>query len=456
MPVTLTIIIAKAIIKASRALGKGGGSALPGLIAERLDPQIGRKLAARIPQGSIIVTGTNGKTTTSKMLASVLEDQGISLVRNRAGSNLSRGVVSALIEHATLTGRAKESMGLFEVDEAAMPAVARMVQPKTILVLNLFRDQLDRYGELDTTAKLIGTGIAATNAKLVLNADDPLVAGLAQYASNQAMVSYFGVHDAAADKLVHDATADSDSCPVCGSRLQYSQVFYGHIGHYRCPKGHIARPEPEVSASGVRSSGEGMSFGLNAGKTTTSTTIGLPGIYNVYNAIAAAAVAQVLSVSLSKAVKSIANVKAAFGRVERLDIKGRHIYLLLVKNPTGFNQIIQTFLLTKKQQDVLFLINDNFADGRDVSWLWDVAFEELAGRGHRLATGGIRATDMSLRLKYAGAPASATNPNIAAALNQFIEQLPVGGTGYVVPTYTAMLAARHELASQVKLAGVWE
>lgn len=455
MPLLFTIFIAKIILLASRILGRGGGSALPGLVAEKLDPSIGHRLAARIPHGSIIITGTNGKTTTSKMVAKVLGDRGEKLVRNRAGSNLSRGVVSALVEHASFGGRFKENMGLFEVDEAAMPAVCRMLQPRAIVVLNLFRDQLDRYGELDTTARLIGKGIGATNAQLILGADDPLVASLAGYAADPKKVIFFGLDRSPQKPLASDATADSTTCPKCGRALKYSRRFYGHMGHYSCPLGHFDRPQTQVNISGLSLNDESITLNANVDGQKVSGQVGLPGVYNAYNTAATLALSHSLGVDGESALHSLHQIEAAFGRVEKLEVGDKTLYLMLVKNPTGFNQVIQTFLLDKKEQEILLIINDNFADGRDISWLWDVSFEELASRRHALQVAGIRASDMALRLKYAGIPTRHSQTKIPKALKHFIDQLPAGGTGYVIPTYTAMLESRHWLARRYKLKGIW-
>ena len=456
MPLFITVWVAKIILGLSRTLGRGGGSALPGLIAEKMDQNVGEKLAKKIANGSIIITGTNGKTTTSKMVSKILTDRGESLVQNRSGSNLSRGIVSALIEHATWGGTIKESIGLFEVDEAAMPAVAKMLKPRAIVVLNLFRDQLDRYGELDTTAALIGKGISSTKTKLILNADDPLVASLSKYANNQDEVEYFGLEKVPSSMLSHDVTADSNTCPICGRALKYSQEFYGHIGHYKCEEGHFDRPSPKAFASNIELGNDGSSFIVGVHDSTIDATIGLPGLYNIYNAVAAAALSYELGLQLESAVQSLENVEAAFGRVEKLSVGTKKIYLLLVKNPTGFNQIIQTFLLTKKHQNIIFIINDNFADGRDISWLWDVAFEELEHHSHTIDCSGLRATDMALRLKYTGIHVRDINKNIRKSLNHFIDQLPENSTGYIIPSYTAMLESRKLLGKKVNLKGVWK
>ncbi len=455
MPLIVTISIGKLIIFFSRLLGRGGGSALPGLVAERLDPDVARKLARRIPHGSIVVTGTNGKTTTSKMLARILTDHGERLVVNTAGSNLSRGVVSALIEHSNLAGEFSQTMGLFEVDEAAMQAVCMAIKPNIIVVLNIFRDQLDRYGELDTTAKLIGAGMAATKAECYLNADDPLVASLATYCQAD-RVHFFGIADAPIEKLAHDVTADSDTCPVCGQALVYRTTFYGHIGHYHCKNGDFTRPKPAYQASAIRLQEDSASTRITTPAQSFAVELQLPGLYNIYNALAAAAVADSLDVRASGISHSLHGVQAAFGRVEKLKVDGKDLYVLLVKNPTGFNQIIQTFLMNKKQQHMLICINDNFADGRDVSWLWDVAFEELAGREHHISVSGTRCNDMALRLKYAELSVDFATSDLSVALNQFVTQLPEGHTGYIIPTYTAMLALRQRLGTMTSLKGVWE
>lgn len=442
MPTFLTVLIGKFILKFNRLLGLGGGSALPGLVAEKIDPKILKKLAARIPKGSIIITGTNGKTTTTKMAAEILRSSGYDVVTNSGGSNLSRGIISTLIEKVRLLpGKEVRLLGLFEVDEAAMPAVAAAVKPSVIIVLNLFRDQLDRYGELDRTASLIGGAIAATSAKVYLNADDPLVASLAKYARKPDKVVYFGVDETKTKKLKNDHTADSIHCPVCGRRLKYEQEFFAHLGHYSCPNRDFKRPKPQITEDGERK--------------TEKIRLQLPGLYNQYNALGALAVADALDVDRPKAVKVLENVAAAFGRVEQVTIDGKHIYLLLIKNPTGFNQIIQTFLADKQPKKLLIAINDLFADGRDVSWLWDAAIEELTGKQLRVTTSGTRAYDMALRLKYAEVKSN-TEADLSKAVDSFIGSLKKGETGYVLPTYTAMLAIRKMISDRAGLEGFWK
>ncbi|HVE80786.1 MAG TPA: MurT ligase domain-containing protein [Candidatus Dormibacteraeota bacterium] len=456
MPVYITILITKTILRLSRALGRGGGSALPGLVALKLNPNIGAKIAATIKSGSVIITGTNGKTTTSKMLVTAIQKEGYTIVANRAGSNLARGIVSTLIEHCDMNGRISEDVGVFEVDEAAMPEVCRMLQPKLITVLNLFRDQLDRYGELDSTATLIGQAIAATDAAVLLNADDPLVSGLKKMLKSQP-VYYFGLSGVPVKKMAHDVTADSINCPLCGRALKFSRIFFGHIGHYACSRGHFNRPKPEFVVSAIKLAGSHSKFKMSlAGDWGGDASLNLPGVYNIYNAAAVFGLGYILGLEPPNMVHALKGVSAAFGRVESLVVDGKKIYLLLIKNPTGFNQIIQTFLLGKKSQPLLIAVNDKFADGRDVSWLWDVAFEEFKPLNHSITASGIRASDLALRLKYAGIGLQSTEPNLKKALNNFIGSLKPGQAGYIVPTYTAMLELRKILGKKTDIKGIWE
>ncbi len=455
MRTALTLAATKATGAATRFLGRGGGTALPGLMAERFDPNLASKLAASLPNGVILVTGTNGKTTTTKLLAAALEAKGERVLTNQAGSNLKRGVVSTLIKASNLRGRTTATMGLFEVDEASLRLVAPLLQPRQIIVLNLFRDQLDRYGELDTTARLIGEGIAATKAKLILNADDPLVASLASYAEDPDNVSYFGIEGLPADLATADrSVADSDRCPICNERLSFSRVFYSHLGHYRCPKKHFDRPQPVIAMTRLdKADATGTGFEVSVAGKRHQASITLPGVYNLYNALAALASATAAGVSLETSLKSFSSTTAAFGRVETIDWRGRKLLMLLIKNPTGATQVIETFIVRAKAPKVLIAINDNYADGRDVSWLWDVPFERLAGSKAELIASGLRADDMKLRLHYGGLD-SHLEPELADALDRLVTELAAGETGYILPTYTAMLALRKLIGKETALSEV--
>jgi UDP-N-acetylmuramyl tripeptide synthase len=445
-------MVTKTAAKLSQLLRRGGGGALPGLMAERLDPHLSGKLAAGLSGGVIVVTGTNGKTTTTKLIAEFLASHGVKVVTNSSGSNLKRGITSALIAAADMKGNMPATVGLFEVDEASLRRVAPEVKPTHIVVTNLFRDQLDRYGELDATARLIGEGIAATNAEVYLNADDPLVASLAKYAKNPKRVHFFGIEGVPVSATAsHETASDSDRCPVCHSRLEFSRIFYGHVGHYRCPKGDFARPVPEVVITNVvEANRAGSRFVLAIAGKRTEFNFPLPGTYNLYNALAALSLGNGFGINTEAMRLRLEATKAAFGRVEKVEIEGRTLCLLLIKNPAGFTQVLQTFLIGREAVRAMFVINDLDADGRDVSWLWDVPIEALAGHNSTIYTGGIRGADMAVRLHYAGVEAQAA-PSLSVGINALIEATPVGETAYILPTYTAMLEIRKLLAARTTM-----
>jgi UDP-N-acetylmuramyl tripeptide synthase len=457
MNALLTLAVAKTAARLSRVLGKGGGQALPGLLAERLDPTLGQRLAASIPGGVILVTGTNGKTTTTKLLAAALEANGERVLTNSTGSNLRRGILSALIGAASMDGKIDASIALFEVDEASLRRVAPDLNPSHIIVLNLFRDQLDRYGELDTTASLIGEGIGLTSARIYLNADDPLVASLAKYASSPNHVSYFGVEGLpAAASTAYETATDSDRCPVCRTRMKFSRVFYGHIGHYRCPRGDFSRPQPTVSLVNVRRSDlDGAEFVVAIDGKRFEISFGLPGTYNLYNALAVLAVSHGLKMPVKTVADALQTTKAAFGRVERIAIGNKTIVLLLIKNPAGFSQVLETFLIGQRHLKLLLAINDLAADGRDVSWLWDVPLEALAPTQPDVITSGIRGADMTLRLHYADIRSDRVD-DLGAAVEKLLTAAQPGESVYILPTYTAMLSIRSLLAKQTTVEEVWK
>ena len=457
MHATVILAITKAAAKLSRGLGRGGGQALPGLIAERLDPQLAQKLAARLPHGVILVTGTNGKTTTTKLIAAALEASGERVLTNSTGSNLLRGVTSALIGAADIHGETDATIGLFEVDEANLRLVAPDLQPQHIVVLNLFRDQLDRYGELDTTAAKIGQGIAATSAKVYLNADDALVASLARYAAAPDLVSYFGIEELPLKApTAHLSATDSDRCPMCAERMKFSQLFYSHLGHYECPNGDYSRPPPDASIVSVEGVDlEGAQFTVAIGDKRSKVKFSLPGTYNLYNALAAISLAAGLGVEQPMMAKALETTAAAYGRMEKVELEGRTIYLLLIKNPSGFTQVLETFLIGRPNLRVMMAVNDLGADGRDVSWLWDVPLEALSASRPRVIAAGVRAADMALRLHYAGTEASMAT-SMEDAVAELIRATPPGDSAYILPTYTAMLQIRKLLAKRTQLQDVWK
>jgi lipid II isoglutaminyl synthase (glutamine-hydrolysing) len=458
------ITAARAARIASRKLKTGGGSTVPGVVARRVDPEVLAKLSARLPLGSAAITGTNGKTTTTRMISRILQASGVRAVNNSTGANLVTGVTAALVSDTDLFGRPASEMGLFEVDEASVPKVAAEAELKILAVLNLFRDQLDRYGELAYTGKVIASAFddLPANGSVVLNADDPLVASLGRAARNPV---HYGVDEPSLDTGRLQHIADSKDCPVCGTALDYDAVYMGHIGVYDCKECPFGRPGLAYRASRVRLDGtRGADFLLSTPFGKTEVRVNLPGLYNVYNALAAATVAAEAGVGLAEISRSLNDFGGAFGRVERVRAGDREAFLLLIKNPMGFNEILRTFVASDEARYVLIAINDNHADGRDVSWLWDVDFEMLAdarlenrtkGAAPFMVT-GIRAEDMAVRLKYADLPVGTVTPDLKKAIRTALDTTPPGETLYVLPTYTAMLEIRKTLSELGYTHPFWE
>src|SRR5215204_1185517 len=328
------ILAARSARFASRTLKTGGGSTLPGVVARRVDPKVLTKLSQRLRLGSAAITGTNGKTTTTRMVSRILQIAGIRAVNNSTGANLVTGVTAALLSE----------MGLFEVDEASVPKVAAEAEIEILAVLNLFRDQLDRYGELAYTGKIIASsfGDLPQGGAVVLNGDDPLVASLGRSARRPV---FYGVDEPTLDTGRLQHVADSKDCPVCGTALLYETVYMGHVGVYDCRHCDYSRPEPAYRASRVRLLGaQGSEFLLSTPKGEEDVKIGLPGLYNLYNALAAAAVAGEAGIGLAEISRGLGEFGGAFGRVERIKAGDREAFLLLIKNPVGFNEILRTFV----------------------------------------------------------------------------------------------------------------
>ncbi len=446
----------------ARATGRGGGTSLPGRVLIRLDRHAIGTLSRRLSRGSAVISATNGKTTTAAMTASVLERTGASLVHNRAGANMAGGVASALLSAAKGRGSIDGDLGIFEVDEFWLGRVVDEVGPRAILLGNLFRDQLDRYGELETIADRWAevAGASGRHARLVLNADDPLVADLGREPGEgdrrRREVSYFGVSDDALAMPELQHAADSKHCRRCGAAYRFEAIYLGHLGHYSCPSCGAARPEPEVAARRVRLRGvRSASFDLHTPEGSARVDLPLPGLYNVYNALGAAALCRALGVPLPVIVAGLQTVAAAFGRAETIEVSGRPVSILLVKNPAGANEVLRTLSLEDGRLDLCAALNDGIADGRDVSWIWDADFELLADRVGRVTCSGTRAAELALRLKYAGV--EETRIDVEDDLAQGLDRALAGGEGplYVLPTYTALLSLRDLLADRGHAPRYW-
>jgi UDP-N-acetylmuramyl tripeptide synthase len=453
------VTVGKIASLASRRLGLGGGTALPGVLATRTDPVVLTKLARGLPRGITLVTGTNGKTTTSRLLAEMLGHAGWRPIHNRAGANLVSGLTAALLERTDLMGRPDGDSGLFEVDEAVMPRVLAATSPRVVVLTNLFRDQLDRYGEVDFVASLWRAAIQQLPADttLVLNADDPGVAALGR--GVHARVLYYGLDTLPTSDPTLGHMADSKNCPVCGTPLLYDTVRYAHVGTYRCPTGDFERPALDVAGHAVSLRGvDATDLDVVGPFGSRHWTFKLPGLYNVYNLLAAVTGAFALDVPVEAIDAGILGFSAAFGRLERIPVGERTLFFALIKNPVGFTEVLRTLLTEPGEKHLAIVINDNLADGTDVSWLWDADVEVLAAQCERVTVSGTRAGDMAVRLKYAGTPPERIRQveSIESALDEGLSRVPAGGTLYVLPTYTAMLELRTLVSRRGYIGHYWE
>ncbi len=449
------VALARAVGAASRRSGRGGGTTLPGRLLLKLEPEALRRLGAGLDRGTTIVSATNGKTTTAGMIAALLEADDRRPVHNRAGSNMTWGVATALLEQ-------KGREGLFEVDEAWLGQVAAQLDPSLIVLGNLFRDQLDRYGEMEALAEDWARVVEARadRTRIVLNADDPAIADLGRDADGEPRegIAYFGIEDTsqALPELQH--AFDAKHCRRCGHPYAYERAFVGHLGHYACPGCGARRPQPTVAATEIELLGmEGSRVALSTPSGPLRLELPLPGLYNVYNALAAVAAGLELGVAPERIASALAGMRAAFGRVETIEVAGTPLSILLIKNPAGANEVLRTLRLEAGEEglDLWIALNDRIADGRDVSWVWDADFELLEGAVRRVVCAGTRAPELAVRLKYSGWPVEAieVEPEIGASLDRALDG--AGGRLFALPTYTALLELRKLLADRGHAEEFW-
>ncbi len=450
-PLSLEIAAARAVASLSRGVGAGGGTTIPGKLLARLDPGAVDRLAARLAGGAAVVSATNGKTTTAGMAAEILRP-GRRLAHNSAGANLVSGIASALL------AAPGAELGLFEVDEAALPELVRRLRPRVVCLGNLFRDQLDRYGELELVAERWRQSIGSlpADAALVFNADDPQLAAVAE--SHPGGVA-FGLDDPSVARPALPHAADSKHCVHCGAPYEYAAVYVGHLGDYRCPRGHLVRPPLTVAAREIELAGlEHASFLLVTPEGSRRIELALAGLYNVYNAVAAAALTRALGADLDAIESGLTRFSAAFGRFERIEADDRRILLLLIKNPAGANEAVRTLVDGGPPRVLVVALNDGIADGRDVSWIWDVDFEPLLASLETLVASGGRAAELALRFRYGGLDEAAieVEPDLARAVDRGLALTPAGGELVVLPTYTAMLELQRLVAERGLARPYWE
>jgi UDP-N-acetylmuramyl tripeptide synthase len=458
VPLGAAVAAARTAGQVARLRGHGGTS-LPGKVLTRLRPDAIARMAASLEHGSVVLSATNGKTTTAALTASILERHDRRLVHNRQGANMTGGIAATLLgawRRGTLDG----DQGLFEVDEFWLTDLVPRLRPRVLLLANLFRDQLDRYGELETIAdrwRDLVVSPAAAGTRLVLGADDPAVADLG---IDRDDVLYFGVEDESVSLGAADHASDTTNCRVCGAGYVYTASFVGHLGHYACERCGHRRPTPTVTADRIRLDGtRGAHVRIALPDAAIDVHLRLPGLYNVYNALAAAATAHALGVPAATIAAGLEATDAAFGRAETVTVEGRELQLLLVKNPAGANEVVRTLTLDGDELDLLSVLNDRIADGRDVSWVWDADYELLAPKVRHVTCGGTRAAEMAVRWKYAGVPTDritvveatgGPRSGIGAGLDAALRAAPDDRERplYAVPTYTAMLELRAELVER--------
>lgn len=508
----LAVVAGRAAGAISRRLHLGGGTSVVGIVAQRIYPKIIEHMAAQLEHGNVIVTGTNGKTTTSGFIAAILRNSGLRVWHNREGSNLMRGVASLFVIRAKPNGQlrrsGKRAISILEIDEATIPQIVNALEPRVAVFHNLFRDQLDRYGEVDSIISRWRQAISQMPASttLVLNADDPSIANLGTGFSGK--VLYYGIDDPSLDlqrqrgDSEHYQVSDARTCPNCGHEYTYDLRFYSHIGHYRCTNCDLRRPQPDIRVIKVHLDGfDRHRITIEYATQQHELIVPLPGLYNIYNALAAITAAQAVNADWPSITTGIEQSKPAFGRGELIQAGERTICLLLAKNPTGFNEVLRTLFSEGLTRHILFILNDNIADGQDVSWIWDVDFERAAGQTQTLVISGTRALDLAIRLKYAGIaqndmtiiphfplkgerdtrqtrqqrvankkqtehqtpPASeqrnsqiAKSYGLKSALDAALQQTPVGETLFIVPTYTGLLAVHRELEQRGLTPHFWE
>ncbi len=508
----LAVVAGRAAGAISRRLHLGGGTSIVGIVAQRIYPEIIEHLATQLECGSVIVTGTNGKTTTSGFIAAILRNSGLRVWHNREGSNLLRGVASLFVIRAKPNGQLRRSgrraISILEIDEATIPQIVKAIEPRVAVFNNLFRDQLDRYGEVDSIISHWREAISQMPAStiLVLNADDPSIAHLATGFSGK--VLYYGIDDPSLDLQRQHAdseqyqVSDARTCSNCGGEYTYDLRFYSHIGHYHCTNCGLQRHQPDIRAIQVRlDSFDHHRITIEHTAQQHEIIVPLPGLYNVYNALAAITAAQALNTDWQPIITGIEQSKPAFGRGELIQAEDRTIRLLLAKNPTGFNEVLRTLFSEGISRHTLFILNDNIADGQDVSWIWDVDFERAVGHTQTLVVSGTRALDLAIRLKYTGIPQKemtiiphmplkgergthqtrqqrganknqkerqtlpdseqinsqiANSYGLKSALDTALQQTPVGETLFIVPTYTGLLAMYRELEQRGLTPHFWE
>lgn len=436
---TLAILLGK-LLAFLLKLTSSGATAAPGLYALKIDKNLIKKFSSKNNLKSIAISGTNGKTTTSRILFDIIAKK-YRVIHNRQGSNLLRGVASEMIDKSSLFGKLNYDYAIWECDEAALLPISQNINIDTLVLLNLFRDQLDRYGEIDTTRRKWQEVIKnlKENSSLILNVDDPSLNYLSK--STKAKKIFFGLATAEIDLPKVENVADVKFCPNCSGKLIYTNLYSAHLGTFKCSKCSFIREEPNVSINSITFNKDySTNIKVSIKNESASINYQLPGLFNAYNVMAAFTAATSIGINTKSAATDISKFTAAFGRYQNIKLDGKNLLLFLIKNPAGANEVIRTIAVNHKI-NLLVILNDNIADGRDVSWIWDTNWEALTDKISGIDVAGTRAWDMALRLKYAGAKINRKNvhDNLNTAINKAISKLAKNETLFILPTYTALL-----------------
>jgi UDP-N-acetylmuramyl tripeptide synthase len=458
----MKIRIAAAIIAARfttfllRIIGSGGTS-FPGKAAMYFKKDLLKNLANNVKV--IIITGTNGKTTTSRITAKILKTAGFSYFENKSGANLISGITASFSLNSTLSGKPKYDFAVIECDEAAFRTVCPLLQPVAVIVTNLFRDQLDRYGEITHTRNNILNGIKeSVSSNVILNADDSLSFSIADEIANKTLL--YGINSPPYGED-NDFISDAPYCIRCKSPYEYDYRVFAHLGAFRCTACGYKRKSPDVFADDIKLYPESSTITLGIAGEKTSAKIALPGAYNIYNALSAAAAASEIGIKTRDILSALASFESGFGRMERLKLDGTDVNMILVKNPAGLNQVINFLSNDRAAKKIVMILNDNFADGTDISWIWDANFEKIVSFSEYiedLYVTGTRAEELALRLKYAGYDVDKIiiEKEFAAVIEVIIPENKHNTPVYILPTYTAMFDFRKALAKKYKIRKFWK
>ena len=442
-----------------RMLKIGGGTSFPGLVARRIDPKVLRKVVGGSAARKIVVCGSNGKTTTCRMLAAIARTAGERVTQNRSGSNLLGGVTTVAVNGASLLGRLDADVLVFEIDEATIRHAVPEIEPDVVVVNNIFRDQLDRYGELYSVANALETMIRGLppEATVVLNADDPLIANFAPDARCKRL--YFGMRTDDVGTQVPEHAADTIRCPRCQHDLEYDKVYISHLGAFRCPQCGYARPPLDIAVTRAQLEAIGPSHIVVATPAgPLAFDLALNGLHNVYNAAGAIGGSLALGVDLAGAGDAFATLRPAFGRLEDIPAGDKHIVLAFVKNPISYNTTLRTILQRPGRKHVLSVHSNAETDGEDFAWLWDIDLEELTPQLASLVTSGTKADELAMRFKYAGVAEEsiAVVPEREAALDAALANVEPGGTLYILSGYTPLHELRRVMQQRGWVQPFWE